>query len=121
MLQSQKDKGLQHVAKICTGAEKNLSMIDQEMGVPFSQLWRPTGYKLWIIDVLLKSCGLLINVLILFVRLLLYCDRYCKSSVGLQTGHKRTCIAIYDNVTILGDQGRIKRSQGPGQIRVRCP
>ena len=37
MLQSQKGKGLRHVAEICTGAEKNLSMIDQEMGVSFSQ------------------------------------------------------------------------------------
>ena len=39
----------------------------------------------------------------LFVRSLLYCDGYCKSSVGLQTGHKRTYIAIDHDVTILGD------------------
>ena len=63
-----------------------------------------TGYKLWIIDVLLKSCGWLINVLVLFVRSLLYCDRYCKSSVGLHQVIKKTYIAIYHDVTILGDQ-----------------
>ena len=38
------------------------------------------------------------------MRSLLYCDRYCKSSVGQQTGHKRTYIAIDDDVTILDDQ-----------------
>ena len=32
-----------------------------------------TRYKFWIIDVLLKSCGWLINILLLFVRSLLYC------------------------------------------------
>ena len=38
------------------------------------------------------------------MRSLLYCDRYCKSSVGLQTGHKRTYIAIDHDVAILGDE-----------------
>ena len=38
------------------------------------------------------------------MRSLLYCDRYCKSSVGLQTGHKRITIVTYHAATILGDQ-----------------
>ena len=38
------------------------------------------------------------------MRSLFYCNRFYKSSVGLQTGHKRITMVAYHDVTILGDQ-----------------